>query len=53
MLNEDVIDLYSRVNVGAKVVVLPAGVRDVPTVAGRERIAPSAALADIRVSGVY
>jgi lipoprotein-anchoring transpeptidase ErfK/SrfK len=53
MLNEDVIDLYSRVNVGAKVVVLPAGVRDVPTVAGRERIAPSAALANTRISGIY
>ncbi len=27
MLNEDVIDLYSRVNIGTKVVVLPAGPR--------------------------
>jgi hypothetical protein len=53
MLNEDVIDLYSRVNVGAKVVVLPAGARDVPTIAGRERTAPSAALANTRVSGIY
>src|SRR5580693_9865348 len=31
MINEDVTDLYSRVNVGAKVVVLPMGSRHQPT----------------------
>jgi L,D-transpeptidase catalytic domain len=30
MLNEDVVDLYSRVNIGTKVVVLPAGERRAP-----------------------
>jgi lipoprotein-anchoring transpeptidase ErfK/SrfK len=33
MLNEDVTDLYGRVNVGAKVVVLPMGSRHEPAVA--------------------
>ncbi|MBV8753669.1 MAG: L,D-transpeptidase [Hyphomicrobiales bacterium] len=41
MVNEDVTDLYARVNVGAKVVVLPMGSRHQPTVA-RTRSAPSA-----------
>ncbi len=53
MLNEDVIDLYSRVNVGGKVVVLPAGPRSAPTVASRDRIAPAATVADIRLGGIY
>ncbi len=53
MLNEDVIDLYSRVNVGSKVVVLPAGRRSAPTIANRERSAPSTSVADVRIGGVY
>jgi len=43
MVNEDVIDLYGRVSVGAKVVVLPIGSRHQPTVA-RTRSGPSAAV---------
>jgi len=43
MLNEDVIDLYGRVNVGTKVVVLPMGSRHQPT-AARTRSTPSAAI---------
>jgi lipoprotein-anchoring transpeptidase ErfK/SrfK len=43
MLNEDVTDLYGRVNVGSKVVVLPMGSRRQPTVA-RTRSAPSASI---------
>ena len=43
MLNEDVTDLYGRVNVGTKVVVLPMGSRHAPAVA-RTRPAPSAAI---------
>ena len=42
MLNDDVTDLYGRVNVGTKVVVLPTGSRHVPT--ARTRSAPSAAV---------
>jgi lipoprotein-anchoring transpeptidase ErfK/SrfK len=41
MLNEDVTDLYGRVNVGTKVVVLPMGPRHEPAVA-HMRSAPSA-----------
>jgi len=52
MLNEDVVDLYSRVNVGTKVVVLPAGPRT-PVIAARDRMTPSVTLANSRVSGVY
>jgi lipoprotein-anchoring transpeptidase ErfK/SrfK len=40
MINEDVTDLYGRVNVGTKVVVLPMGSRQQPTVA-RARSAPA------------
>jgi lipoprotein-anchoring transpeptidase ErfK/SrfK len=43
MLNEDVTDLYGRVNVGTKVVVLPTGSRHEPAVA-RTRPARSAAI---------
>ncbi|MEX1084165.1 MAG: hypothetical protein WEC82_07580 [Xanthobacteraceae bacterium] len=39
MLNQDAIDLYNRVNIGNKVVVLPAG--------------PRTAVALSRPSGVY
>ncbi|HET7680654.1 MAG TPA: L,D-transpeptidase [Xanthobacteraceae bacterium] len=53
MLNEDVIDLYSRVNIGTKVVVLPAGPRSAPVIAGRERDLPQATLTGSRLSGVY
>src|ERR1043166_39525 len=42
MLNEDVSDLYGRVNVGTKVVILPMGSRHVPT--ARTRSAPSASV---------
>jgi lipoprotein-anchoring transpeptidase ErfK/SrfK len=52
MLNEDVIDLYSRVNVGSKVVVLPAGPRSSPTVASRS-VAPATTIASSRLGGVY
>jgi lipoprotein-anchoring transpeptidase ErfK/SrfK len=37
MLNEDVIDLYNRVNIGTKVVVLPDTGRGVAAAASRER----------------
>jgi lipoprotein-anchoring transpeptidase ErfK/SrfK len=40
MINEDVTDLYGRVNVGSKVVVLPMGSRQQPNVA-RTRSAPA------------
>jgi lipoprotein-anchoring transpeptidase ErfK/SrfK len=43
MLNEDVTDLYGRVNVGSKVVVLPMGSHRQPAVA-RTRSGPSAAI---------
>jgi lipoprotein-anchoring transpeptidase ErfK/SrfK len=43
MINEDVIDLYGRVNVGAKVVVLPMGSRHQP-IATRTHSGPSAAI---------
>jgi lipoprotein-anchoring transpeptidase ErfK/SrfK len=56
MLNEDVTDLYSRVNVGTKVVVLPAGPRNAPVIAQHEqheRHVPQATFANSRISGVY
>jgi lipoprotein-anchoring transpeptidase ErfK/SrfK len=54
LLNEDVTDLYNRVDVGTKIVVLPAGPRSAPTVASRERIAPPApAVTTSRLSGIY
>jgi lipoprotein-anchoring transpeptidase ErfK/SrfK len=43
LLNEDVADLYARVNVGTKVVVLPMGSRHAPAVA-HARTAPSASI---------
>ena len=52
MLNEDVIDLYARVNIGTRVVVLPAGPRTAPVIAGRDR-QPHATLINNRISGVY
>jgi len=53
MLNEDVMDLYNRVNVGTKVVVLPAGPRAAPVAAKRDGGMPQAALANSRISGIY
>jgi len=40
MTNEDVMDLYARVKLGAKVVVLPQGARTAPTVQASTRAAP-------------
>ena len=51
MLNEDVVDLYSRVQVGTKVVVLPAGPRGTAAYASAPR--PQPTLATSRISGVY
>jgi lipoprotein-anchoring transpeptidase ErfK/SrfK len=53
MLNEDVIDLYSRANIGTKVVVLPAGPRSAPVLAGRGHDIPQATPTGSRLSGVY
>jgi lipoprotein-anchoring transpeptidase ErfK/SrfK len=54
LLNEDVIDLYSRVNIGAKVVVLPAGAHTAPIVATHERAAPpTTAASAMAMSRVY
>jgi lipoprotein-anchoring transpeptidase ErfK/SrfK len=53
MLNEDVTDLYSRVHVGTRVVVLPAGPRTAPVMAGEQRRQPQATLTSSRISGVY
>ena len=53
MLNEDVIDLYSRVNIGTKVVVLPAGPRSAPVVASYEQRMPQATVVSNRTSRVY
>ena len=52
MLNEDVIDLYGRAQIGTKGVVLPAGPRAAPVVANRDRF-PGATLANSRIGGVY
>src|SRR5262245_56540234 len=66
MVNDDVIDLYSRVNVGAKVVVLPMTQRAAVPVAAKPApapqsiassyapvSAPAAAWQGIRMRGVY
>jgi lipoprotein-anchoring transpeptidase ErfK/SrfK len=53
MLNEDVMDLFSRVTLGTKVVVLPMGARNVPMAESpRERQAP-ARVSINTVRGVY
>jgi hypothetical protein len=52
MLNADVMDLYERVKVGTKVVVLPAGPRSAPAIASRDR-QPQATLTSHRIGGVY
>lgn len=57
MLNEDVIDLYARVNVGTKVVVLPMQPARSHAVASQDRSIPRAtgsAVANVaRAQGVY
>jgi lipoprotein-anchoring transpeptidase ErfK/SrfK len=64
MVNEDVIDLYARVDVGTKVVVLPVTHRAPATVAHTRQLppvassyapvsAPSAAWDGIRLRGIY
>jgi lipoprotein-anchoring transpeptidase ErfK/SrfK len=53
MLNSDVIDLYERVKLGTKVVVLPAGPRHAPVIASDQRRLPQATLSNYRTSGVY
>jgi hypothetical protein len=54
LLNEDVTDLYNRVDVGTKIVVLPAGPRSAPTVATHERIAPPApTVVSSRLGSIY
>ena len=52
MLNQDVMDLYERVKIGTKVVVLPAGPRSAPVIATRDRV-PHATLTSTRTSSVY
>jgi lipoprotein-anchoring transpeptidase ErfK/SrfK len=41
MANDDVVDLYGRVNVGTKVVVMPAEARRAPNIAERVRTIPA------------
>ena len=53
MLNEDVADLYERVKIGTKVVVLPAGPRNAPVIATEQPRLPQATLTGSRISGVY
>ena len=54
MLNQDVTDLYERVKVGTKVVVLPAaGQRHAPETATREQRTPQRAIASSRISRIY
>jgi hypothetical protein len=56
MLNEDVIDLYSRVNVGTKVVVLPMPARG-QIAASQDQSIPratgSAVATVVRARGIY
>jgi lipoprotein-anchoring transpeptidase ErfK/SrfK len=52
MMNEDVIDLYERTNVGTKVVVLPDN-RARQTIAQSRRIAPAAVAASPRAETIY
>jgi len=57
MLNEDVIDLYSRVHIGTKVVVLPMQPNRGPYIGARNQSAPNTtpfeAAAIGRTSGIY
>ncbi len=57
MLNEDVVDLYARVNVGTRVVVLPLLPTTRPSVAARDRLglyrAPDAVAGAMNAFGFY
>jgi lipoprotein-anchoring transpeptidase ErfK/SrfK len=54
MVNEDVIDLYNRVNIGTKVVVLPMQPSRAPGMAHNDRSVPRTAVANSgRLSGLY
>jgi lipoprotein-anchoring transpeptidase ErfK/SrfK len=57
MLNEDVIDLYARVNIGTKVVVLPANPRLGSNLSVRPRLIskakPVTANSTVRAIGIY
>ncbi len=55
MLNEDVVDLYARVNVGTKVVVLPMHPVRGPTVAqSPSNVTPARSVANVaRAHGIY
>ena len=54
MANEDVIDLYARVKVGAKVVVLPmAGTSRLSEAAPVQNAAPSRTASGSSASGIY
>jgi hypothetical protein len=55
MLNDDVVDLYARVNVGTKVVVLPVHSTHSKTYAGKDRSTPArtAAFNTGRARGLY
>jgi hypothetical protein len=56
MANDDVVDLYARVNVGTKVVVQPAEPRRAPNMAERPRTSPalrSIVSGTVRASSLY
>ena len=53
LLNEDVTDLYERVRVGTKVVVLPAGPRNVPAMSEQHQRLPQQTIATTRVNRIY
>lgn len=54
MLNEDVIDLYARINVGTKVVVLPVQAGRPQTVASRDLSATGRTIANVaRAHSIY
>jgi lipoprotein-anchoring transpeptidase ErfK/SrfK len=53
MLNEDVIDLYERVKLGTKVVVLPGAPRSAPTIASHQPRMLQPTLTTSRGSEVY
>jgi lipoprotein-anchoring transpeptidase ErfK/SrfK len=53
MLNADVKDLYERVKIGTKVVVLPASPRNVPVASHQLRAPQQVTLTTSRTSGVY
>jgi lipoprotein-anchoring transpeptidase ErfK/SrfK len=57
MLNEDVIDLYARVSIGTKVVVLPMTAPQTSEIAGGVRLSgihvPAGVINTVRMSGIY